>query len=390
VLVTDGEQRGALAAVRSLGRHGAQVHVASTARRSLAGVSRAAAASVEVPDPLHAPAAYADAVARYVAKHEIAVVLPMTEPSMLTLLEARERLAPATVPFGTLESFLALSNKADLAGRALDCGIAFPAQRTLTWNERAMGVPADLCYPVVVKPARSVGEADGVRGKFGVVHAADATALGAVLARLPAAAYPLLVQQRVVGPGIGIFVLLWGGRCVATFAHRRLREKPPSGGVSVYAESIVADAALVDRSTRLLRGLGWKGVAMVEYKVDAVTGTPYLMEINGRFWGSLQLAIDAGVDFPALLVDCALGFPADVAPAARPGVRGRWWWGDVDHLLARLRRSPAALSLPPGAPSRARAALDFLAPGPSVRDAVFRLTDPVPFLLETAHWFRRR
>ena len=129
---------------------------------------------------------------------------------------------------------------------------------------------------------------------------------------------------------------------------------------------------------------------MVEYKVDAATGTPYLMEINGRFWGSLQLAIDAGVDFPALLVDCALGAPADVAPTPRPGVRGRWWWGDVDHLLARLRRSPAQLSLPPGAPSRARAALAFLAIGPAVRDAVLRVSDPVPFVLETVQWLQRR
>ncbi len=48
---------------------------------------------------------------------------------------------------------------------------------------------------------------------------------------------------------------------------------------------------------------------MVEFKADARTGTPYLMEINGRFWGSLQLAIDAGVDFPAILVAAALGAP---------------------------------------------------------------------------------
>jgi predicted ATP-grasp superfamily ATP-dependent carboligase len=295
------------------------------------------------------------------------------------------------VPFGTLDSFRALSDKAALAGRAAACGIAFPAHFTVTADDPAGAIPADVCFPVVVKPARSVGEAAGVRGKFGVVHAADVDALHAAIASAPAAAFPLLVQQRVVGPGVGIFLLVWDGRCVATFAHQRLREKPPSGGVSVYAESIPADPALVERSARLLRDLGWQGVAMVEYKIDAATGTPYLMEINGRFWGSLQLAIDAGVDFPALLVDCALGRPVDGAlPMARAGVRGRWWWGDVDHLVARLRRSPAELSLAPGAPSRARAALAFLATGPAVRDAVLRLSDPVPFVFETVQWFRRR
>ena len=63
-------------------------------------------------------------------------------------------------------------------------------------------------------------------------------------------------------------------------------------------------------------------VAMVEYKLDAATGTAYLMEINGRFWGSLQLAIDAGVDFPLLLVRCALG--ERVAPESRLSRRYTW------------------------------------------------------------------
>ncbi len=109
------------------------------------------------------------------------------------------------------------------------------------------------------------------------------------------------------GPGVGVFLLLWEGKLRAAFAHRRLREKPPSGGVSVYRESIALDPVLLERSRRLLESFGWQGVAMVEYKIDERTGTPILMEINGRFWGSLQLAVDAGVDFPRLLIECAEG-----------------------------------------------------------------------------------
>ena len=165
----------------------------------------------------------------------------------------------------------------------------------------------------------------------------------------PAAAFPLLLQERVVGPGVGIFLLIWDGVLRATFAHRRLREKPPSGGVSVYRESIAADPALVERSRQLLAHFGWQGVAMVEYKVDERTGIPVLMEINGRFWGSLQLAVDAGVDFPRLLIDCAEGKPTRrTRRRITVGSRLRWWWGDVDQLLLRLRHSGADLGLPDG------------------------------------------
>lgn len=130
---------------------------------------------------------------------------------------------------------------------------------------------------------------------------------------------------------------------------------------------------------------------MVEYKMDSATGTPYLMEINGRFWGSLQLAIDAGVDFPRLLAGAAGGGDPQPVPGYRTGVRSRWWWGDVDHLLARLRRSPDELSLPPGAPGRLGAVADFIKLWrPGDRNEIFRLTDPLPLLRETTDWFQRR
>ncbi len=418
VLVTDGEERSALAVVRSLGRAGYRVHAGARRADALAASSRWAARVVVTPDPLREAGAFADAVVEYVREEAIDFVVPVTDASMLAMLPARDRLGSSVIPFGTLESFVALADKAGLRERAARLGIAFPRQVELDWSDREQSLAGAVPMPAVIKPARSVaapgvqgdaladarGEAPGevqragevtpvtapVTSKFGIRHAATIDELGAIIRTMPRAAYPLLIQERIVGPGIGVFLLLWDGEILATFAHRRLREKPPSGGVSVYAESIEAPAGLAERSIELLREFGWRGAAMVEYKIDQATGTPYLMEINGRFWGSLQLAIDSGVDFPRLLMDRAAERPVAARSGYRAGVRGRWWWGDVDHLLARLRRSRTALSLPPDAPSRGAAILAFL--GACARfdaDAVWRWDDPRPFLSETAAWFRR-
>jgi predicted ATP-grasp superfamily ATP-dependent carboligase len=392
VLVTDGDQRASLAVVRSLGRAGYQISVAAARTPSLAGASRWAASERRVPDPLREPAAFVDAVAAMAYAESAELLLPMTDASLLALLGARERFPGISLPFPGLDVFRRVADKQVVLATARTAGIAVPEQRVIsTQAEASKLASAALSYPLVLKPARSVSGSDAVRQKFGVRHIEGPEELRAAMRDLPRQAFPVLLQQRIVGPGVGIFLLVWNGRTRAVFAHRRLREKPPSGGVSVYRESIPADPALVERSRALLDALGFEGVAMVEYKVEAASGTPYLMEINGRFWGSLQLAVDAGVDFPRLLAESALGADTGPVPAYTVGVRSRWWWGDIDQLLARLIHPRARLALAPDEPGRLRALRDFLNLwGRGDRSEILRRDDPRPFLRESLDWFRRR
>ena len=396
ILVTDGDQRAALAIVRSLGRAGYRVFVCSPRRRSLAGASRHCRAEATVPEALRDPSGFVEAVGRLTESWNIGVLLPVTEASLLALLPARERFPKACIPFPDAGMFERVSDKAALLEIAASLGIPVPAQAVLRRRTDLSKLGLDqLRFPLVLKPYRSVageGEGEQSRVKLGVRYAADPSQLAAVVAGLPSGAFPLLLQQRLVGPGQGVFLLRWGGATRAVFAHRRIREKPPSGGVSVCAESVPADPGLVSQAERLLRHFGWQGVAMVEFKLDAATGTAYLMEVNGRFWGSLQLAIDAGVDFPRLLVSAALGDPPEPVSGYRIGVRTRWWWGEVDHLLARLRRSDTDLALAPGTPGRWRALAEFLASSwhPGTRNEVLRRDDPRPFFQETTDWLRGR
>jgi len=389
VLVTDGEQRAALAVVRSLGRAGHTVYVCSSRSGSLAGASRYARGRFVVPSPLTDPEAFAaDVIARCEAC-SADVLLPVTEAALLPLLDPAHRPANVRLPFPDFDAFRSACDKHYVTTIAKDLGIRVPAQVVLA--EPSDAPPLDLRFPVVVKSARSVVDSGRRRMRTGAVHAADAAALAAVVAEMPPAAYPLLVQERITGPGVGAFLLLWNGEVLASFCHRRLREKPPSGGVSVYAESVAPDAELLGAATALLKRLDWRGVAMVEFKRDLQTGEPYLMEVNGRFWGSLQLAVDAGVDFPALLVAAALGEEVTPVRSYRVGTRTRWFLGDCDHLIARLRYSNEQLALPPGTGGRLAAVRDWIAAfHPGVRSEVLRYDDPLPALREAIDWLRRR
>lgn len=387
VLITDGDQRAALAVVRSLGAKYRCI-VAAPSARSLAGSSRFCSKSVVVPDPLGSPAAFAAAILRIAREEQVSLVLPVSEAALLAILPLRAGLAPAIVPFPDLDTFSDLSDKQRLLEEASKLGIAIPKQQVIL-NRAALGTIdlASLAFPVVLKPARSLGSSHAGREKVTVSYAESADELRRKVGTLSAASFPLLVQQRIVGPGTGIFLLIWDGEPRAVFAHKRLCEKPPTGGVSVYRESIPVDADLLLKSQALLRCFGWQGVAMVEYKRDRVTGRPYLMEVNGRFWGSLQLAIDSGVDFPRILAACALGEETGAVPLYQVGVRSRWWWGQVDHLVGRVsqrRRAP----LPPGTLTTSQALADLLL-GPFRRgdyEEVLWWNDPRPFVNETVRW----
>ena len=385
VLITDGNERAALAVARALVAAGLEVYVAAPTPACLAGVSRGVHRCLIRADPLAHPAAYATELGTQAGDLGINVLLPITDAAVDALLEHR-RLLPSDVilPFPDLATYRAASDKLQVLEHARGAGFGIPETRIIHSPAEYDAIHEPGLFPGVVKPHRSVVAVGATRRKVGVSFVADSESCRRALGALPSSAFPVLLQRRVSGPGEGLFVLRWDGRTVAVFAHRRLREKPPAGGVSVYRESIAPAAAMVDPGLRLLDALDWRGVAMVECKRELNTGRHVIMEVNARFWGSLQLAIDAGVDFPTLLVRCALGQHPPAQGSYRVGVRSRWFWGDVDHLYLRLTRSAAALQLENGRWSRLAALIDFVRfrPGRD-RSEIWRWRDPAPFLLET-------
>lgn len=395
ILITDGENRAALAATRALGRAGHEVFVAAAKHPSLASASRFCSRALVWPDPSVDSQSFVEALLHTASREPLDIVIPMTEITTLLVCENKHRLEPLTsVPFPEFSIVATAANKAEVHRMAEKENIPIPRTFFLdrpedfqTFQEEAH----DFTFPLVIKPARSRVRGGHGWKAFGVRYAQDMGHLTQILGQtLGGDAYPILLQERVRGDGSGIFLCMQDGVTVASFAHRRLREKPPSGGVSVLRESVAPDPVLLDYSERLLRRMNWQGVAMVEFKHDRDLGRAYLMEINGRFWGSLQLAIDAGVNFPLLAVDIARGRAVPPLKGYRVGVRTRWLWGDVDVLLARIFKSEKELCLPAGYPCKSRLFMEFMKFLGS--DLHYEILDPKdigPWLHETRCWFSR-
>ncbi len=387
VLVTDPEQRAALAAARSLAAGGHRV-ITIGASRGLAGVSRAVAQHVAIAaQTAKQTDAFRSAVAQAVRDYGVQVVIPVTDFASRVLL-GEDVVVGARVAGPSADAYARASDKQALLQVAARVGLRVPRQQVLHVPGEPLDLKPDMA--VVVKPSRSEASVNGTSVKMGVAFAANAAEAARAIAGYPEAAYPLLVQERTVGAGTGVFLLRSGGLTHLVFGHRRLREKPPAGGVSTYRESVTVPDVLRELCERLLAELDYSGAAMLEFKQDGITGEYVLMEINARLWGSLQLAIDAGVDFPCALVAMALDQPL---PPSQPkvGVRTAWELGELDHAWALLRRSRAELHLPAGKESGLVAAFrSLLARRLSDRAEVFRWSDPKPFFTEARLWLRLR
>jgi hypothetical protein len=178
-----------------------------------------------------------------------------------------------------------------------------------------------------------------------VIRVADATEARARLKIIAAQYHKAIVQGYVAGRGAGAFFLRWGGRNVARMMHLRLHEMPHTGGASSLRRSWWHQAMMLDAELKLAH-LGWQGVAMVEYRWDAPSDRFYLMEMNLRFWGSLHLALYAGVDFPQLLADAFLfdRLPENVVEAKRAVICRNTFPFELGYLASLFRDPQVTLA----------------------------------------------
>jgi protein-tyrosine-phosphatase/predicted ATP-grasp superfamily ATP-dependent carboligase len=291
-LVLDGHSRAAIETLQALGRHGVEVDIA--ADKDCAAFHSKYARQRIIQPPANDPHRLAEWIAEQDARWEYRLIVASTEFSLQAF-----RLLPDENPVRVKallpgnESLNTALNKQKTCELASRLGI--PVPRTIL-IEAASKLPIVERYPVVLKPTQSTQ----VTSESTVTVAPEIVKNESERAVVLEAWLPhVAVQQQeyIAGRGLGIEFLFNQGQRVWHFAHERIHEYPLTGGGSTYRRSVHADPALLEQAQELLAALRWHGVAMVEFKVGR-DGSYYLMEINPRFWGSLALSIDAGVDFP--------------------------------------------------------------------------------------------
>jgi predicted ATP-grasp superfamily ATP-dependent carboligase len=384
VLVLDGHENQALACVRSLARAGHVPCVGAETTWSKAGWSRDCRGSFRYPAPEEDAEAFIATVAAEASRVAGTLVLPMTERTTLPLSAARARLLQtgARMVLPPHETVLRAFDKQETTRLARSLGIETPATRIVDTESDARVAAQTSSYPVVLKP-RSSQEygANRVRATGSPAYAGNADQFMRAWHDMSLRSESIVVQPFIEGVGIGYFALTKNGSLRAEFAHRRIRDVRPSGSGSSLRVSVKVDPRVREHSLALLNALGWTGVAMVEYR-RRPDGVPVFLEMNGRFWNSLALAVHAGTDFPVLVAQLASdGDVRSQPPPYRVGTRCRWPLGDVRHLAEVWRGAPPGY--PARFPGRLRTLVDVLTPVRGTFHDTFTWRDPLP---EVGDW----
>jgi len=390
ILVTDGNSLPGLAITRSLGNAGHEVIVGYQKNQCLAFYSRFCTTKCIYPDPVSDSASFISFLLKYVEDNNIDAIFPVTDITTIPICKNKVSFEKfCKIPFGDFSTIDKTANKADVFQLASKLNIDIPESVIIKSPSDDELSNLKINYPVVIKPSRSRVLTDKGWTFTSVTYASDSEDLHKQLNLFKDEVFPVILQERINGPGLGIFLCIHNGKEIAAFSHKRIREKPPSGGVSVLRESITLDPLAYKFSKLLLSEINWQGVAMVEFKVDERDNRPKLMEINGRFWGSLQLAIDSGVNFPEILAETLT--KESIAPIThyKIGVKARWFWGDVDALLIRFLKTNKKQNLADGANPRFIYLLNFLKFWePGLHYDVMRWNDLRPWFYESYQWVR--
>lgn len=327
---------------RSLNKHGIPVDVASFVP-AVPPTSRAIREFRRVSEPHLDPDSFLRQLRDFLRQGKHDFLIPADDQALVAVtknydvLKNDVRLACPSPKITNL-----ILNKTECLQIAEQCGLRVPHTRLISNSAELAEFSSRIPFPWVLKPARK--EVRGEDTKSMIL--ANSFDVASKFPRPRHFAPPMLLQEYCDGYGVGIELLMYRGECLAVFQHRRLKEVPYTGGVSVTAEAEPLDPVLLERSLALLRALQWEGPAMVEFKVDPRTGSATFMEVNGRYWGTIGLPIRAGVDFPLYQWQLNHGEIPNVSATYAIGMQWRWLAGHLwrlHGLLLSARHSSVAL-----------------------------------------------
>jgi predicted ATP-grasp superfamily ATP-dependent carboligase len=383
-IVTDADSRISLSVIKSLERRNIQTAVTAETQLALSCFSRYCKLRIQCPSPSRDVDGFIKTIQNVAKTGRFRTIFPTSDSSLMPISEHREKLVPfIKLPIPSHESLKQTFDKSLTLKAAVEQGIPTPETHVPNSMAELRETAGRVTYPAVIKPRWSWVWKQGRANYSRPYYVNSPSELVSCYERVHETFPFPLIQEYIPGYNIQVAVLFDNAEPRAACCIREHRMWPVTGGNSVLRETVTLEPFPMRYSFSLLKALQWHGVAEVEFRVDSRDGLPKLMEVNGRFWASTDLARESGIDFPHLLYKLANGDRVPSSFSYKKGVKLRWFGGDLNNLLNSMKGGPGLVNV--ARSSRARDILSFLKLyEKDLHYDSFSLDDPLPFFITGA------
>lgn len=362
VLLADGGARQTLTILHGLKEIGCHVTVLCSSKLDVCYVSRLPDEKILHEDAAGSREGFEAFLGPVVKSGKYDVLLPVAEITTNKVTsheeEYRTHLRLACAP---RSSYIQAFNKQRTFEVALDKGIPCPYTRREDQSVEDFLEKAE--FPIIIKPRQGLGsigfhkfETEGEFRQAWENGSFDPD--------------EYVIQEFVrFEKRVGTYIFVDQNNRVATaMAQDVLRWFPVDAGTAVLTCSVDAPEA-IRYSGELLRAMNWRGFANVGFMIEKETGSPVLLEINGRISAGVKLSLMCGFNIARQLIEMAFDEPVAMYPEnTKFGLMARHTQADVTWFLKspeRFRCKPSWFSWK------------------NTKDLVFWAEDPLPWFTYT-------
>ena len=289
---------------RSLGRFGDEIHLAwklflydrLLKSRFIKKVHNITPSNQNIPE-------FIKDVIRLCKEYQYDILMPFgNESYYAVVLHSQELSQYVNFMAPSLESFRIAHDKLKTARFCQKIGIDTPVIYSDYDDQDLNSIANNVRYPVVIKARSGSGVEKGLRyansrkelfSKYEEIISFESPT-NAVNYRSP------LIQEYIPGVLHDACALSINGSVVTVLTQIRQLMNPIYGGPG--AINITTHNPELEKIARkLLEELNWHGPAQIEFKFDPRDNKYKIIEINPKLWGTIDLSIKVGVNFPLLI-----------------------------------------------------------------------------------------
>ena len=324
VLITDADHRNALAAVRALGKKGIYVVVGGENKLGPAFFSKYCKKRYLYSNPEEEENFVKDMIA-IIKKEKIDVLLPIGIKTCVIVSKNKKKFTKLTnLAISDYKIFLKAHDKSITIKIANNIGVPCPKTSFPKSFEGTKQMAEKTGYPLILK-ARKGSAYSGVKivnnktelsQKYYELVKTDIKNDDIYDHRHP------MVQEYIHGDIYDVCIFADRGRIIRAVTQKRLKTLPVTGGAGIW--NITTDnLGLMEFNKKLIQTMKYHGPAQIEFKIDK-KGIPRLMEINPKFWGTLDLSIQAEANFPLIATEVAMGHKVTSNFSLKKGIEYVW------------------------------------------------------------------